>query len=201
MASFYRRYSFGSLDPTPSLNISDTYSIASKPYARRLAPGEFLVWVTDAALPSRPMLETVRTVDAAAAAAAGGSTNVNLEVVLSTVTFRLFFSRVVVSPGAGFYVGASSVFVSLYTIPEDTTAAAAIAGTAADAADAAAAAANSTGANSTGVVMTAPPPSPSPPQPQSLTVLSGSTASGSPGVPWDSELTDGGLATFSVIPG
>ncbi|PNW71369.1 hypothetical protein CHLRE_16g651400v5 [Chlamydomonas reinhardtii] len=201
VASFYRRYSFGSLDPTPSLNISDTYSIASKPYARRLAPGEFLVWVTDAALPSRPMLETVRTVDAAAAAAAGGSTNVNLEVVLSTVTFRLFFSRVVVSPGAGFYVGASSVFVSLYTIPEDTTAAAAIAGTAADAADAAAAAANSTGANSTGVVMTAPPPSPSPPQPQSLTVLSGSTASGSPGVPWDSELTDGGLATFSVIPG
>ncbi len=70
MASFHRRHSPNSVEATPSLNISDTYSIASKPYARRLPPGEFVVLVTDSALPSSPMLSTVRTVDPAAAAAA-----------------------------------------------------------------------------------------------------------------------------------
>ncbi len=47
------------------------------------------------------------------------TTTIPLSVQLLTCTFKLRFSRVVVSPGLGFYVIAQGVTVSLHTVPED----------------------------------------------------------------------------------
>lgn len=49
------------------------------------------------------------------------TTAIPLSVQLLTCTFKLRFSRLVVSPGLGFYVIAQGVTVSLHTVPEDPT--------------------------------------------------------------------------------
>ncbi|KAG2486682.1 hypothetical protein HYH03_014612 [Edaphochlamys debaryana] len=172
----------------PVLVFNDTYSTSSKTYNKHIAPGTYQIEVADTLLPNQPMLEVEKTIEASTMP--GSSSLVQLEVIFATVTFKVYYSRVVVSPGPGFYVGASSAQVSLYTIREDgiTPAAVQAALTASSPPPANNLTASPSFGNGTAI---APSPTQSPLPPGTL---------GSYGDLWDYELTDGGMAIFSLIP-
>ncbi|KXZ53590.1 hypothetical protein GPECTOR_6g507 [Gonium pectorale] len=154
VASFYRMPTATSIDSLPSLNITDAYSAAAKVFPRRITPGTYSIEVTDSLLPDIIIYEATRTIDA------GPAASVTLDVAMASLTFRVYFSRLVVSPGAGFTVGATSLFVSLYTLDQGSMGSALGGG----------------GGLLGGALSTVD-------------------------AAWDSEMTDSGIATFSLIPG
>ncbi|KAG2486680.1 hypothetical protein HYH03_014610 [Edaphochlamys debaryana] len=99
----------------PVFVLNDTYA-TEKNYYTRFQPGVFQILITDALLPSVPLLSVKRriwTLDSPTARVLW-----YLDVPLVRVIFRqVYFSSVMVSPGPGFMVNAACL-VSVYTSSE-----------------------------------------------------------------------------------